>query len=61
MSSDDIVSGWLSGADSMDGHENPAGPLYTYGEAATEAAMTDSRVIELGTVSVATTCGGICC
>ncbi len=61
MSSDDIVSGWLSGADSMDGHENPAGPLYTYGEAATEEAMTNPRVVELATVSRATTCAGVCC
>lgn len=40
MSSNDIVSGWLSGADSVNGHENPAGPLYIHGEAATKEGMT---------------------
>lgn len=40
MSSNDIVSGWLSGADSVGGHENPAGPLYIHGEAATRNGMT---------------------
>jgi hypothetical protein len=40
MSSIDIVSGWLSGADSAGGHENPAGPLYIHGEAATRNGMT---------------------
>lgn len=39
---DDIVSGWLSGSDSIDGMENPAGPLYIEGAIATEAALTDS-------------------
>jgi hypothetical protein len=34
---DDIVEGWLSGSDD---HDNPAGPLYIQGEAATEAALT---------------------
>jgi hypothetical protein len=38
---DDIVSGWLSGSDSVDGVENPAGSLYIEGAAATEAALTD--------------------
>ena len=38
---DDVVAGWLSGSDSIDGHENPAGPLYIEGEAATEAALTN--------------------
>lgn len=61
MSSNDIVSGWLSGADSAGGYDNPAGPLYTHGEAAAEAAMTDPRIGELGTASAATTCGGVCC
>ncbi|MCD9031377.1 DUF6229 family protein [Luteimonas sp. Y-2-2-4F] len=40
MQHEDIVSGWLSGADSVDGYENPAGSLYVEGIAATEAAMT---------------------
>jgi hypothetical protein len=37
---DDVVAGWLSGSDSIDGLENPAGPLYIEGEATTEAALT---------------------
>ena len=28
---DDVVAGWLSGSDSIDGLENPAGPLYIEG------------------------------
>ncbi|MGH8082952.1 MAG: DUF6229 family protein, partial [Lysobacter sp.] len=39
MQSNDIVSGWLSGADSVDGYENPAGPLYIEGESAVDDAM----------------------
>ncbi|MEQ4574006.1 MAG: DUF6229 family protein [Gammaproteobacteria bacterium] len=37
---DDVVSGWLNGVDSVDGHENPAGSLYIYGKEATESALT---------------------
>ncbi|MEN4902336.1 DUF6229 family protein [Luteimonas sp. TWI1437] len=43
MQYEDIVGGWLSGADSVDGHENPAGSLYAEGVAVTEAAMTDKN------------------
>ncbi|WMJ69301.1 DUF6229 family protein [Stenotrophomonas sp. 24(2023)] len=37
---DDVVSGWLEGADSVDGCDNPAGSLFIHGQQATEAAMT---------------------
>lgn len=37
---DEIVSAWLSGSDSHDGAENPAGPLYLEGALATEDALT---------------------
>lgn len=40
MQNDNIVSGWRSGADSINGLENPAGPLFTEGAEAMEAAMT---------------------
>lgn len=36
---DYVVSGWLDGSDSIDGHDNPAGPLYLEGQARTEAAL----------------------
>lgn len=51
----DIVSGWLGGSDSIDGHDNPAGPLYIQGREATEAALTrpGQAMITGGT---ATTC-----
>lgn len=35
---DDVVSGWLSGTDSIGGLDNPAGPLYV--DSATEKKMT---------------------
>lgn len=37
---DNIVSGWLGGSESIDGYENPAGPLYIEGTVATEVALT---------------------
>lgn len=37
---DDVVSGWLNGADSVDGCDNPAGSLFIYGQNATDAALT---------------------
>lgn len=40
LQNDDVVSGWLSGQDSIEGHDNPAGPLFIEGSVATEAAMT---------------------
>ena len=38
---DEIVAGWLSGSESTQGVNNPAGPLYVGGEA-TEAALTNA-------------------
>lgn len=67
MQTDDIVSGWLSGADSVGAYANPAGPLYIQGAAATEAAMTNENTGNIVTVaSVCTTCsvhyyGCACC
>jgi hypothetical protein len=52
---DDVVSGWLSGSDSFDGLENPAGSLYIEGYAATEAALTDPGMGKV-VVSGATSC-----
>ena len=37
---DNVVAGWLNGADSVDGCENPAGSLFIYGQEATDAALT---------------------
>jgi hypothetical protein len=67
--SDDVISGWLSGSDSIDGLDNPAGPLYIEGQEATEAALTNPgmRASVLGTMSLVggTTCsyggGCLCC
>jgi ribosomal protein S8E len=55
MQNDDIVSSWRSGADSVDGLQNPAGPLYVEGEAATVAAMMnpDDNIIS-GTLTAIT-------
>ncbi len=60
MQSNDIVSGWLTGADSVDGYENPAGPLYIEGEGAVDEAM---MFPETHSTSVSTCPGGrcICC
>lgn len=66
---DDVVSGWLSGSDSIDGLDNPAGPLYIQGQAAMEAAMTNpgTRATVVGTMSLisgttCSACGGcLCC
>jgi len=62
MQNDDIVSGWRSGANSVDGLENPAGPLYIEGEAATIAAMTTSNANNMITSSLTVvTCRGAAC
>jgi len=37
---DNVVAGWLNGADSVDGCENPAGSLFIYGQEAPDAALT---------------------
>lgn len=54
---DDVVSGWLKGADSVDGCENPAGSLYIYGQEATDAALTSAAptMITGGTTNCTTT------
>lgn len=64
---DEIVSGWLNGLDISRGHDNPAGPLYMEGLAATEAALTakgDGPMLT-GTLAGATSCslarGCACC
>lgn len=66
---DEVISGWLEGSDSIDGLDNPAGPLYIEGQAATEAALTNPgmRATVLGCMTLAggTTCsysgGCLCC
>lgn len=63
MQMDQTVSLWLSGVDSADGAENPAGPLFINGEAAMEAAMTGSNAVEAAASSGELTCCtvNICC
>ena len=64
---DDVVSGWLNGADSVDGCDNPAGSLFIYGQQATDAALTNAAPILLTgagtecttTMSVVNNC--LCC
>jgi hypothetical protein len=56
---DEVVSSWLRGDEGLD---NPAGPLYIEGAAATEAALTDPGIGKV-LISGATTCsysGKIC-
>ncbi|ROU06167.1 DUF6229 family protein [Lysobacter enzymogenes] len=38
MQSNDLVSGWLTGAETVMGFDNPAGPLYLEGENVVEDA-----------------------
>ncbi len=56
MQEDSIVSHWLSGADDVSGLENPAGPLYIYGEAVTRTAMSDSNAAVAAGSSTLLTC-----
>ena len=44
MQTDNILEGWLKGSDSVNGYANPAGPLYTEGQAATIAAVTSPEI-----------------
>lgn len=68
LQTDDIISSWLRGSDS-EGYDSPAGPLYTEGQAATVAALTDpglgKGVMVTITIRGATTCsvgrGCACC
>jgi hypothetical protein len=43
LQNDDVVSAWLSGSDSADGFDNPAGPLYL--DSSTEEKMTGPSII----------------
>lgn len=52
---DDVVSGWLNGADSVEGCDNPAGSLFIYGQQATDAALTHAAPM-LATGGAATLC-----
>lgn len=62
MQHDDIVNGWLSGADSVDGYENPAGSLYVEGIEVTEASIADRRFGQFTICSGCSASGGsICC
>jgi hypothetical protein len=58
MQIDSIVSGWRSGADRIHGLDNPAGPLYTEGMAAVEAAMTNPNNADTMLSRTAITCIG---
>jgi hypothetical protein len=55
---DDVVSGWLSGTDSLD---NPAGPLYL--DSAAEEKMTSASAAIFTTQKTSQSCasGCICC
>ena len=37
---DDVVSGWLNGSETIDGLDNPAGPIFIEGN--TESALTST-------------------
>lgn len=57
MQENDLIKGWLTGAVSVGGLENPAGPLYLEGENAVEDAM---RMPVTHSTSVSTCVGGRC-
>ncbi len=62
MQNDDIVSGWRRGADSVDGLDNPAGPLFVGGEAAAVAAIATPDAANMITATLtAVTCHGQAC
>jgi hypothetical protein len=56
MQFDNIVSSWRNGADSVRGFDNPAGPLYTDGVNAIEAAMTNPNNADTMLSRTALTC-----
>ena len=59
---DDVVSGWLNGADSVDGCDNPAGSLFIYGQQATDAALTHAAPVLAtggGTATLCTTTASV--
>jgi hypothetical protein len=62
MQTDKILAGWLSGADSVDGYDNPAGSLYTEGHATTIAAFTNTDIALASNCSSCTASRpGFCC
>ncbi len=62
MQNDDIVAGWRSGANSVGGMDNPAGPLYIEGEAAFQAAIRTSNATNIITATLTvTSCKGAAC
>jgi hypothetical protein len=62
MQTDKILAGWLSGADSVDGYDNPAGSLYTEGHATTIAAFTSTDIALASNCSSCTASRpGFCC
>lgn len=67
LQTEEIISSWLRGSDS-EGYDSPAGPLYTQGQAATEAALTNPGhgkngmlVITVGKTTCSTARGCACC
>lgn len=58
---DEILDGWLSGAENAYGLPNPAGPLFV-GGTATEQSLTDSTFsLFTGCSSCTASGGGHCC
>ncbi|MFP2927392.1 DUF6229 family protein [Pyxidicoccus sp. 3LG] len=57
---EEILAGWLSGAESAHGLSNPAGPLYV-GGTATEASLTDSTLSLFTGCSSCTGSGDVHC
>lgn len=62
MQTDKILAGWLSGADSVGGYDNPAGSLYTEGLTKTMIAMTNAEVaLDSRCSSCTASRPGVCC
>lgn len=62
MHADQIISSWLSGSESANGFDNPAGPLYSEGKAATESAMASPEMALMTNCSACTASRpGYCC
>jgi hypothetical protein len=62
MQTDKILAGWLSGADSVGGYDNPAGSLYTEGQTQTMAAMVNAEMALASNCSSCTASRpGLCC
>jgi len=60
---DDVVSGWLNGAENVGGMGNPAGPLYIHGLSVTEVALTKpiGNLVTAHTTASCTPGGCYCC